>query len=398
MGRVTVPSITDAEYRARREAVAAGIDAADLDGICVFYPARVAYLTGFHHIPTERPIVLIMRSNGQSTLVVPAVEKEHAESSTSVDSVDVYFEYPGAEHPIQRVWSLLEDNHVRPRRTGADHDGYVPLWGYHGPRLSDFTGTTPMDAEMLIESLRRVKSPAEIACIQLSCDWGVRAHHRMQDAIEVGKTEMECYTPTTTATLLEMVHEMPGWRPRGFDDSGGLVSEFVAGRSTAMPHGFVKGHGIQRGDVLVSGAGANIDGYRSELERTMIVGEPTKEQERAFAAMLALQTRAIEEIGPGVSAGEVELATVRLAEELGVADKLRHHVGHSIGLEPHEAPFLDRGDDAVLEPGMVFTIEPGVYFPELGGFRHSDTVVVTEDGRRVMTPYPRELKDLIIKS
>jgi Xaa-Pro aminopeptidase len=195
-----------------------------------------------------------------------------------------------------------------------------------------------------------------------------------------------------------MVHEMPGWRPRGFDDSGGLVSEFVAGRSTAMPHGFVKGHGIQSGDVLVSGAGANIDGYRSELERTMIVGEPTKEQERAFAAMLALQTRAIEEIGPGVSAGEVELATVRLAEELGVADKLRHHVGHSIGLEPHEAPFLDRGDDAVLEPGMVFTIEPGVYFPELGGFRHSDTVVVTEDGRRVMTLYPRELHDLVIKS
>jgi Xaa-Pro aminopeptidase len=395
---VTVPSITDAEYRARREAVAAGIDAAGLDAICVFYPARVAYLTGFHHIPTERPIVLIMRSNGHSSLVVPAVEKEHAESSTSVDSVEVYFEYPGAEHPMQHVWSLLEDSHVRPRRTGADHDGYVPLWGYHGPRLSDFTGTTPMDAEMLIESLRRVKSAAEIACIQLSCDWGVRAHHRMQDAIEVGKTEMECYTPTTTATLFEMVHEMPGWRPRGFDDSGGLVSEFVAGRSTAMPHGFVKGHGIQAGDVLVSGAGANIDGYRSELERTMIVGEPTKEQERAFAAMLALQTRAIEEIGPGVSAGEVDLATVRLAEELGVADKLRHHVGHSIGLEPHEAPFLDRGDDAVLEPGMVFTIEPGVYFPELGGFRHSDTVVVTEDGRRVMTPYPRELHDLVIKS
>jgi Xaa-Pro aminopeptidase len=255
-----------------------------------------------------------------------------------------------------------------------------------------------MDGEMIVESLRCVKSPAEIACIQLSCDWGVRAHHRMQEAIVAGKTEMEIYTPTTQATLFEMVKEMPGWRPRGLDDSGGLVCEFVAGRSTAMPHGFVKGHGVQPGDVLVSGAGANIDGYRSELERTMIVGEPTKEQERAFAAMLALQTRAIEEIAPGVSAGEVELATVRLAEELGVADKLRHHVGHSIGLEPHEAPFLDRGDDAVLEPGMVFTIEPGVYFPELGGFRHSDTVLVTEDGNRVMTPYPRELKDLIIKS
>lgn len=394
---LTVPSISDEEYRWRREAVAAGIDAAGLDVLCVFYPARVAYLTGFHHIPTERPIALIVQPNGKSALIVPAVEKEHAESSTSVDSVDVYFEYPGAEHPMERLSARLTEINARPRRTGADHDGYVPIWGYRGPRLSDLTGAQPVDGEMIVESLRRVKSPAEIECIQLSCDWGVRAHHRMQASIEVGKTEMECYTPTTQATLVEMVHQMPGWRPRGLDDSGGLVCEFVAGRSTAMPHSFVKGHGIQPGDVLVTGASANIDGYRSELERTMIVGEPTSEQEKAFAAMLALQTRAIEEIAPGVPAGEVELSTVRLAEELGVADKLRHHVGHSIGLEPHEAPFLDRGDDAVLEPGMVFTIEPGVYFRELGGFRHSDTVVVTEEGHRVMTPYPRELKDLVIR-
>jgi Xaa-Pro aminopeptidase len=194
-----------------------------------------------------------------------------------------------------------------------------------------------------------------------------------------------------------MVNEMPGWRPKGNDDTG-FGAMFVGGRSTAMPHGFVKGHGVQPGDVLVSGAGANIDGYRSELERTMIVGEPTAEQERAFAAMLALQTRAIEVMAPGVPAGEVELAVVRLAEELGVSGNLRHHVGHSIGLEGHEAPFLDRGDDAVLEPGMVFTVEPGVYVKELGGFRHSDTVVITEDGRRVMTDYPRELRDLIIEA
>jgi Xaa-Pro aminopeptidase len=85
-----------------------------------------------------------------------------------------------------------------------------------------------------------------------------------------------------------------------------------------------------------------------------------------------------------------------LAEELGVQDRLRHHVGHSIGLEGHEAPFLDRGDEAVLEPGMVFTVEPGVYVKDLGGFRHSDTVVITESSSRVMTDYPRDLRDLII--
>jgi len=390
-----VPAITQAEYALRRECVTAGMQAAGLDAACIFYPARVAYLTGFHHIPTERPIALVIGSSGQSSLVVPAVEKEHAESATAVDEVRVYFEYPGAQHPMETVADVLVDMNARADRAGADHDGYVPYWGYRGPRLSDLTGVEPVDAELIVESLRRVKSPTELACIQLACDWAARAHRRMQAAITVGKTEMECYTPPATETLFEMVHEMPGWRPKGLDDTG-LIAMFVGGRATAMPHGFVKGHGVQPGDVLVSGAGSNIDGYRSELERTMIVGEPTAEQRRAFDAMLALQSRAIEVMAPGVPAGEVELAVVQLAEELGVEQNLRHHVGHSIGLEGHEAPFLDRGDDAVLEVGMVFTVEPGVYIKELGGFRHSDTVCITADGCRVMTDYPRELEDLVI--
>lgn len=392
---ITVPQISANEYAARREAVSAGMEAAGLDALAVFYPARVAYLTGFHHIPTERPIVLILGPNHYAALVVPAVEKEHAESTPGIDNVGVYFEYPGADHPMELVAVKLAEINAKPRRTGADHDGYVPYWGYRGPRLSDLSGERPVDAEMLVEALRRVKSPTEIACIQLSCDWAARAHRRMQGAIVTGKTEMECYAPAATETLFEMVAEMPGWRPRGSSRSG-LEALFVGGRSTAMPHGFVMGHGIQPGDVLVSGASADVDGYQSELERTMIVGTPTPEQERAFEAMLALQSRALEVMAPGVPAGEVELACVQLARELGVEGSIRHHVGHSIGLEGHEAPFLDRGDDAVLEPGMVFTVEPGVYIKELGGFRHSDTVVITEDGCRVMTDYPRELKDLII--
>jgi Xaa-Pro aminopeptidase len=240
-----------------------------------------------------------------------------------------------------------------------------------------------------------VKSPAELRCIQVSCDWAARAHRRMQDAIRPGLTEMECYYPAAVDSLREMIQEMPGWRPRNFASSG-LTAMFVGGRSTAMPHGFVRGHGLQPGDVLVSGAGVDIDGYRSELERTMVVGEPTPAQEAAFAAMLALQTRAIETLAPGLPVAEVDREVVRLAGELGREGDLRHHVGHSIGLEGHEAPFLDRGDEAICQPGMVFTVEPGVYLSELGGFRHSDTVCVTEDGCRVMTDYPRQLEDLVI--
>ena len=390
-----LPAIGAAEYAARREALRAGMEQTGLDALVVFYPARVAYLTGFHHIPTERPVAFVLGPGGRSALVVPAVEKEHAEGVRGVDHVEVYFEYPGEQHPMQRVRRVLRSLGAQPRRIGADHDGVVPYWGYRGPRLSEVVGARTTDVEPLVEALRRIKSPAELACIQLSCDWACRAHRRMQGAIRTGVTEMECYEPAAFETLREMIAEMPGWRPRGFGGSG-LTAMFVGGRATAMPHGFVRGHGIQSGDVLVSGASTDIDGYHSELERTMIVGPPSPAQEAAFAAMLALQDRAIETMGPGVPLAAVELEVADLARELGHEQHLRHHVGHAIGLEGHEAPFLDRGEEGVCEPGMVFTVEPGVYLPQIGGFRHSDTVQVTEDGCRLMTDYPRTLTELVV--
>ena len=108
VGKRPFPTISSEEYSIRRQAVAAGIDAAGLDAICVFYPARVAYLTGFHHIPTERPIALVLGPKGFSALLVPAVEKEHAET-TGLERVDVYFEYPGSEHPMERLAAILAE-------------------------------------------------------------------------------------------------------------------------------------------------------------------------------------------------------------------------------------------------------------------------------------------------
>ena len=386
------PLIPPEEFARRREAVAAGLEAERLDALCVFYPARITWLSGFHFIATERPIALVLSAGGETTLVVPAVEKEHAESVPGVDRVDVYFEYPGDRHPMLSVVEVLKRG--RHRRVAADHDGAIEYWGYRGPRLSDLLEEPPVDGEMLIEALRRVKSAREVECLAFSSDWAGRAHRRMQDAIRTGQTEMECYEPAAAASLRELVDAVPGWRPRRF--GGGMVAMFVGGKKTAMPHGFVRGHGLQAGDVLVSGAGVDCDGYVAELERTMIIGAPTAEQRKVFEAMVALQDRAFEVMRPGASIGSVELEVLAVADRLGYASHLRHHVGHSIGLETHEAPFLDRGETDPLEPGMVFTVEPGIYLPELGGFRHSDTVVITAAGCRLLTDYPRDLDSLVI--
>jgi len=137
-------------------------------------------------------------------------------------------------------------------------------------------------------------------------------------------------------------------------------------------------------------------GYNSELERTMIIGPATKEQQRMFDHMVTLQDIAFESIKPGLPCAEVDKAVRAYYEKHDLMQYWKHHVGHAIGLRYHEAPFLDIGDETIMQPGMVFTVEPGLYHPQLGGFRHSDTVAVTEEGIEILTYYPRDLQSLTL--
>jgi len=155
---------------------------------------------------------------------------------------------------------------------------------------------------------------------------------------------------------------------------------------------------LREGDVLVTGAAAEVGGYLSELERTMILGHPTDEQARLFYLMIGAQELAFAEIRPGRRCSDVDRAVRRYYEENGIMDYWRHHTGHSIGYGMHEAPFFDTGDDTVIEQGMVFTVEPGIYIPGLAGFRHSDTVLVTQGGIEILTEYPRGIESLIIEA
>jgi Xaa-Pro aminopeptidase len=182
------------------------------------------------------------------------------------------------------------------------------------------------------------------------------------------------------------------------------VAGYITGEQTALPHGHTANRRIQEGDVLVTGASANVDGYHSELERTMFVGDPTDEQAHYFELMLEAQTIAIDALGPGVSISYVDEQVWDYFEEQGVSDLAQHHVGHNIGLGGHEPPYIDRGwddhvdeGDAEMEPGHVYTIEPGIY-TDTDGYRHSDTVAVTEDGTEMLTYFPRDLESNVIRT
>jgi len=390
-------SISETELADRRSRLLAG-HGGTADAAVLFGAASIFYLSGFSFIPTERPIALIC-ADGQALAFVPALEREHAEAWSSVDRVETYEEYPGEEPPMAALARVLKGLLGRePATLLVDGDGYPSRYGYHGPKLSEVVpAATQVSCSELLEELRRHKSPQELHLLQESSRWADVAHGHLQRACGDGANETEVSVAASLAATQEMLATLGDrYDPRSSEMlsvHAGFRSQI--GPNAALPHAIPRHLTMREGDVLVTGASAAVWGYRCELERTMFIGEPSPDQRRFFSLMLGAQETARSNLRPGRTCSDVDRAVRSYYAEHGIDQYWRHHTGHGLGMEVHEGPFLDVGDTTPLEPGMVFSLEPGIYVPGLGGFRHSDTAVVTEDGCELMTAYPRSLEDLI---
>jgi Xaa-Pro aminopeptidase len=279
----------------------------------------------------------------------------------------------------------------------ADANGYGRRMGYVGPALSDVTGRDVANVADDLRLLMQVKSSAEVALIRASCDWGHLAHSRLERYSRAGAAEYEVAVRASLEATVAMVDTLGQQyardNPFPLEAHAGFRGQ--VGANSAIPHATTI-HAIMRvGDTLVTGAAGRVWGYNSELERTMFVGEPSADQRRYFDAMLVAQDAAFAAIRPGRPVSDVDNAAQAVFRDAGVAEYVRHHTGHSIGMDGHESPFFDAGDPTVMRPGMVFSVEPGIYVPGLGGFRHSDTVVVTDSGHERLSLYPRDLESLV---
>jgi Xaa-Pro aminopeptidase len=397
--------IEQPEYEARLERVRAELAARRLDALVLFHPIRMAYVSGFFHLSTERPMAIVVPYDPASGLgaLIPQLEQDHIAKASGVRHVQVYPEYPsgGTKHPLQHLGDLLKKLKLdRPgSRLGYDSDGYLDINGYDGPLFSEVVadGVETVRARDIIDHLRAVKSETELAFIKESCVWGNLAHRLMHDALALGRTEMDISLEASVAASKVMIAALgPTYQPLTLQWGTPALAMFHAGVNTALPHGLSNAVDLRRGDVLVTGAGADVGGYNSELERTMILGDPTPEFARHFDLMLQLQQTAFDALRPGRTLAAAETDVSAAFADLGVAEMQRHHSGHSIGLEGHEAPFIDKGDETVIQENMVFTVEPGLYVPGLAGFRHSDTVVVRPTGVERLTYYPRDLDSMIV--
>jgi Xaa-Pro aminopeptidase len=361
------------------------------DGFVLFTPDAIRYFTDFWFLSNERPIVYADLPGGESFVFVPEFEVERTRAEASFDRVESYPEYPGLEHPMLVLARLLGQR----GRLGADNDGYPGILGYAGPSLSEVTGAQVTPLGDAIESLLRIKSPAEVELIRESGRWCSYAHRLLQDYTRAGVTEAEVSLRVAQEATLAMLREgevgqlgsadgvKAGWRGQ-------------IGRRSSWAHAIAHDIEFRAGDLMVTETGAPVWGYNAELERGMVIGEPSDRVKWMFEHVVNAQQTAFDAFGPGVTCADVDGAVMRYFEQHDLLPYWRQHTGHGIGLRNHEAPFLDGGDRTPVQPGMVFTIEPGVYDAELGGLRHSDTVVVTDDGIEILTDYPRDLESLTI--
>ena len=390
-------NITRAEFEQRAERLRDHLRSQGHSGVVLFDHYYILYYTGFAFIPTERPIAFLMNARGEKALFVPRLEVEHARAMTGIERVESYVEYPFDPHPMSGLGRVLAGLGIR-GRIGADHDGYPWIFGYRGPALSELTGGEVRRLAAFVEDQMMVKSPAELALVRESVKWGNLAHRLLQTYTRAGATETEVsMRASQEATLAMMATLGPLYRAQSaYWDGASAGYRGQIGRSSAIPHALAGNIAFQRGDVLVTGAGAPMWGYNSELERTMFVGPPSDDQRRMFEHMMRAQEVAFTALRPGARCSDVDRAVRAYYEEHDLMRFWKHHTGHAIGLRYHEGPFLDLGDDTEILPGMVFTVEPGFYAPELGGFRHSDTIAISAEGSEMLTYYPRDLESLTL--
>ncbi len=350
--------------------LAGWMEATGADAALVTHPVSIAYLTGFRAEPHERLMALAVRPD-RAVLVVPWLEEEAACAAARGAEVRAWRD---GEDP----WAAVEAALGRPRRLGVEK-AHLTLASWE--RLREFlVGAEPVDVGAEIRRLRARKTPEEIARLERAAGLTDEVVGRVLRELEPGRTELE------VAAALDLAVA-----------AGGATTSFEtlvqSGENTARPHQPPGGRRLRSGDLVLVDAGAAWEGYRADLTRTVVLGEPPDARQRELHRLvLEAHDAAVAAVRAGVTSGQVDEAARSVLRGAGLGERFIHRLGHGLGLEAHEAPSLDPGGGTVLEAGMVVTVEPGVYVPGWGGIRIEDDVVVEPNGCRMLTRTGRALR------
>jgi Xaa-Pro aminopeptidase len=358
------------EHNSGLQRTQAAIEQRRLDALLVSYLPNIRYLCGF----TGSAGVLLVTSGDKVLLT----DGRYTEQATQ--------EVKGARVKIVKKSALAAagewlQKHPRLTRIGIEA-AHMTVAERHSLVKAIGKRTKIIATPPIIEPLRMIKNAEEITAIRAACRLGVDLFRTLTSKLRPEITESQL------AGELEFAARQAGAEQMAFP------TIIASGQRSALPHGRASSSTIPAEGFVVCDFGVILAGYCSDMTRTVHVGRPQAEARSAYEAVQEAQQAAVEAVKPGATAGEVDHAARKLLYNHGLGKFFTHSTGHGLGLEIHEAPKIAAAQKEVLRPGMIITVEPGVYLPGKWGIRIEDTVVVTETGSEILTPCPKDLLTL----
>jgi Xaa-Pro aminopeptidase len=346
----------------------------EADALVLFPSTNLFYVSGFDEHPAERHLLLFVPKKGDPAFVAPDMYGEQIAEESWVPDVRTWSD---GDDPLSLVKDVADDFHL--------HDGHLlvddTMWALFTQDLRRALPDATFGlASEVLDPLRMRKDEAEIEALRKAGGVADRASVEIRELGEeaIGMTEAEL-----AAEIESRLADAGGDGPA----FGTIVG---SGPNGAKPH---HGHGdrkIDYGDPVVLDFGAFVGDYPGDQTRTVVfAGEPPEGYEEVHQAVLEAEQAGVEAAKPGVTAESVDLAAREVIESYGYGEEFIHRTGHGVGLDVHEGPYIVEGNDLELEPGMVFSVEPGIYLSGEFGVRIEDLVVVTEDGCERLNDSPR---------
>ncbi|GEK11282.1 M24 family metallopeptidase [Pseudoalteromonas peptidolytica] len=355
-------------YSARQQRLIKKLQQHQSDALIVYGYENIVYLTGF----TGHAATLLVRANGQHQLITDYRYFERA--GNEAVGVEVVLRNRDEESLPNCIFRLL--GKVRQVSFEAHHISHADFLSLNTSSKSQMLIAAPL----WVESLRQVKDEYEIHCIQRAAEIADSALAHTLRFLKAGATERE------VAIELEYQMQKLGSEGVAFD------TILLFGARSSLPHGNPSNTKLNLGDLVLIDFGAVINGYRSDMTRSYVLGESNQQQQSMFEIVQAAQHAALELIKPGVNCSELNTASHQVLSNSPFAQYAGEGLGHGVGLFLHEQPFIKPGVDHQLEVGNIITIEPGIYIPNYGGIRLEEDVLVTESGSKCLTHAPQNFQ------
>ncbi len=361
-------------FHSRREKLRSGWNAAGIDALLVSAPSNVSYLTGF---------------SGDSSVLLVGQERDLLVSDGRF-TTQIEQECPGLETQIR-----LPGQDMNPALAHVVGTLGLRRVGFEAASLT-VADQVALDAALpsaalvgltgQVEALRQIKDESEVAAIREAIRFAERAFQMLRAGLREGESEKD------TADALE------GYLRRCGATGASFPPIVAVGVNSALPHARpTTTTRIGQDDFVLIDWGATGRPYKSDLTRVLVTGKVTPKFEAIYRTVLSASERGIAAIRPGVKAHEIDAEARSVIEEAGFGPFFDHGLGHGLGMDIHEAPRIRKGASGLLEPGMVFTVEPGIYLPDWGGIRIEDDVLVTPDGCEVLSHVPRSLDSVVLE-